>query len=185
VKKTVFSILAVTLGILAGLALPGAQAKDAGLPEYVGIFAGRSTANGPFVALERITPVQQTRVRAFGFGGAEAHYSFTGETSPVRFKAGDHLEFIVRTATQDQDPATLVQFNVLKDFHGDRILPLANVVPFAVRASDVSHEQSVAFDAAKYGTNFFKIVPTQPLPPGEYALSTSAGRDGFLFGIDP
>ena len=180
-KRLVLAVLALSFGLFAGLA----QAKDSGLPEYVGIFAGRGEAAGAFVALERVTPVQQTRVRAFGFGGAEAHYSFAGETSPVRFKAGDHIEFVVKTQTQDIDPATFVQFYLLKQFHGDRILPLANVVPFAVRASDISHDQAVGFDATKYGTNFFKIVPREPLPPGEYALSSTAGRDGFLFGVDP
>jgi len=179
-RRLIFAAIAVAVSLLSGEVM----AKDTGLPEYVGIFAGRGGAVGPYVPLERLTPVQQTRVRGFGFGGAEAHDSFAGTTSPVRFKSGP-VEFIVRVASQDQDPMTLIQFFALKEGNAERFLPLVNVGAFAVHESDSSRGQAIAFTATKYGANFFKIVPSQPLPPGEYMLGSAAGHDGFLFGIDP
>jgi hypothetical protein len=41
----------------------------------------------------------------------------------------------------------------------------------------------------RFGPSSFKIIPTFPLPPGEYAfkygLSASASKDLYCFGIDP
>jgi hypothetical protein len=176
-----FAMLCFAFGLLATRAV----AADAGLPEYIDNFAGRAAKAGAYAPLERATAVQQTRVRAFGFGGAESHYSFAGESSPVRFKSGQPVEFVVRVAAQDQDPQTFVQFYSLKAGNGERILPMVNVGAFAIRSGDTSHAQAVVFDAAKYGTNFFKIAPSQPLSPGEYSLSTAGTNNSFLFGVDP
>lgn len=168
-----------------GLFATQAVAADAGLPEYIGNFSGRASGAGAYLPLERATGVQQTRVRGFGFGGAEVHYSFPGDSSPVRFKAGQPLEFLLRVAAQDHDPQSLIQFVALKQVNGERVLPMANANMF--RSTSTQHDQDRPFTATKYGTSFFKIVPNEPLAPGEYGLATTdnPAPTGFLFGVDP
>jgi hypothetical protein len=172
----------IVLFLAFGLFATRAVAADAGLPEYIGNFAGRA-ATTAYEPLERATAVQQSRVRGFGFGGAEVHYSFAGEGSPVRFKAGQRLEFIVRVAAQDRDPQSFFQLFALKQINGERVLPMASGTMFG--STDTHHEQDRPFDAEKYGTNFFKIVPSVPLAPGEYGLGTSDSQTCFLFAVDP
>src|SRR5665213_1404712 len=132
-NRLIFVLPVLLLGFLTCGAFTAHH--DTGLPEYVGIFMARvSGGGGDYVALERVTPVLRTRVRGLGFGGAEEHDSFAGEASPVRFKAGQPIEFITRVASQDQDPATFIQFFILKVGKGDRVLPMINVSPFGIHS---------------------------------------------------
>jgi hypothetical protein len=173
----------VMLVMAFGLFATGAIAADAGLPEYIGTFAGRAAGSGPYMALERSVPTQKTKVRGFGFGGAAVFYGFPGDSSQVRFKSGDKLEFVVRVAAQDQDPQSFIQLFALKQANGERVLSLASATMFG--SHDTQHEQDRPFEAAKLGTNFFKVTPPEPLAPGEYGLSTTGSQPCFLFGVDP
>ncbi len=174
------------LSLVAGSVLLAGGAFAAGEPEYAGNFAEKNPATGAYAPLERVTPRQETRVRGFGFGGGYSQLVIPGEQSPVRFKAGQPIEFVVRVSSQDRDPLATVQFFQVQPDKGNRTMRMADVGgPFNSHADDVSQKYAVQFTATKMGTSFFKIVPVQPLQPGEYTLSTPEIRDGFCFGIDP
>ena len=174
----------VMLVLALGLFATGAAAADAGLPEYIGTFTGRAVGSASYVPLERSVPTQKTKVRGFGFGGAAVFFGFSGDSSQVRFKSGDKLEFVVRVAAQDQDPQSFIQLFALKQANGERVLSLASATMFG--SNDTRHDQDRPFEAQKLGTNFFKVTPADTLVPGEYGLCTGAGSEPcFLFGVDP
>ena len=177
--------LALVAAIALGACTPAAFAADnaAGPPEYVGVFEAMSPA-GAFVALERQTGQQRMKVRLMGFAGASAGYQVEGEHSPVRLSAGSAAAFVVRTASQDTDPATLVQFFSMHPLGGKRVLDLSKAGAMGLTQHDETGMVSVNFSAQKYGSNYFIVRPLKPLSPGEYALGTSASNDFFLFGVD-
>lgn len=184
-------ILAIVLvSTFEALYAPG-QAKAvqttpiAGEPEYAGNFAARAPDTGQYIPLERLTATQATRMRAMGFGGADVRLEFPGETSSVRFKAGQSVEFIVRVITQERDPLSFVQFFQLTSVKGRRSVQIVNVYGMGVKSEDTSRAHMVPFSATRFGEHFFRIVPQQPLAPGEYSVGTSDSHDGFCFGIDP
>jgi len=135
--KRLVLVLVVTFGaILAGAARAHSVAPDlaVGAPEYDGNFVERDPASGRYMPLERVTASIETRVRGFGFGGAESHARIPGPTSSVRFKVGQSFEFVVKVASQDQDPLTYVQFYSLANANGDRILPYSISELFRLRS---------------------------------------------------
>ena len=175
----------LTLSCFFLFAITAAASADAdNEPQYVGNFAAMGK-DGKYIALERVTAEVVTRVRALGFGGGETHVSVSGAASPIRFKVGEPIEFVVKVASQDKDPLGFVQFYRLKVSHRNRILPAANVGAFGLKATSQVHSSDVTYSATKLGTDFFVITPLTPLQPGEYALSTvEDGQVGFCFGVD-
>jgi hypothetical protein len=47
-----------------------------------------------------------------------------------------------------------------------------------------SDEAFLLINAAPYGKESARIVPAEPLEPGEYALSSASGGQFFCFGVD-
>ena len=178
-------LIAAVIVIVASISSPAASA-EAGEPEYINVIAARDPATMEWVALERATTTIETRVRGLGLGGGESRGVIQGEKSPVRFKAGQAMEFVVRVERQDKDPLTLIQFFRLDSAGGRRSLQLANIRnPFTMRNnSDALRSHTIAFTAAKMGTNFFVFVPTEPLGPGEYVTGVVGVEVGFNFGVD-
>lgn len=178
-------IKSVAVALIAfGIALtPVAQALGQTGPDYIGVFEAVNE-KGARSELERKTPQAKTKLKAFGFAGGASEYVISGGTSPVRFNAGQRLEFVVRVQSQDIDPHSTVQFFALVPKQSTRHLPIMSVGALGIGSSRQLEHGIVEFNASKYGQNFFKIRPKLNLPPGEYALSTSDGKDAFLFGID-
>lgn len=153
-------------------------------PEYIGVFAFLD-ATGNLRELERQTPVEKIKIKGMGFGGGEGYLQIKGEQSPIRFKADQKLEFVVRASSQQTDPVSIIQFFRLETKKGNRQLLLSKVKPFAVGAKETASQSAVSFNVAKYGEFSFKVVPAYALTPGEYCFSGQGSKDGFCFGIDP
>jgi hypothetical protein len=152
-------------------------------PEYSNsVF--RLEANGSLKPLERQRPSTVRKVKALGYGGATAASVIPGESSLVRFTAGDNLEFVVRVERRDIDPQTSLQFFTLKPEKGKRQLLIVKVGSIGISSKTTAGESPVAFEATKYGEFSFKVRPVSALPPGEYTISTRSSLDGFCFGID-
>lgn len=154
-------------------------------PEYNGIFEERDPATGAYTPLERITGTYRMKMHAMGFGGASGYIEFLGTTSPVRFHAGDKIEFVVRVASREDDPNTTIHLYSLESKSGGRILPYADMGTMGLTSKQSMQTFTVPFIATKYGDHFFKIIAAQPLPPGEYTLMTAGNNDGFCFSIAP
>ena len=165
-------------------ALPQPLRADPAGPEYPGVFVQWDAATGRQASLERQTARERVRVKALGFGGATVEYEFPGLHSPTRFRVGRPLTFLLRVENQSRDPHVQIQFYRLGTTKNSRRLVLASGGAFS-GGREKYQDNVMSFDAAKYGHDFFRISPANPLPPGEYALSTPDSKDGFLFGVDP
>lgn len=179
ITRSVVSVLLLLSFVVAQ------EPQKAQEPEYLGIFYLLDSLTGNLVPLERQTPDYKMKVKAMGFGGGESLLEFKGEKSPMRFKEGQKLEFVVLVSSQQIDPQSIVQFFALQPKSGKRRLSIAKASSMGMSGKSTMNEKAVSFNAAKYGTSSFKITPAQNLPPGEYAISTTSANDGFCFGIDP
>jgi hypothetical protein len=159
----------------------------AGAPQFVGVIEARDPSNGNYTELERQTPVQTHNAEDLGWGSYDVYLEYVGEKSSVRFKRGTPLEFVLAVQHQDVDPQEIVQFWRLLSKDGKRVLHTghADSGMLSSTANGATDEQRVLFNAEIFGATFFKFVATQPLPPGEYSVSTTTDTEGFNFGIDP
>jgi hypothetical protein len=166
-------------------AVAGAQeAKKVQEPEYIGVVFSLNS-EGTLFPLERQQPNIQTKVKAFGYGGAQSSSVFKGSRSPVRFKAGQDIEFIVRLNLPGIEPDTLIELNVLKVSKDQREIIMEKVGAMGMSSKSSNGETLRTLNFAKYGEQSLKISPAAPLEPGEYVITTMGGQSGFLFGIDP
>lgn len=154
-------------------------------PDYVGVFEAR--LNGAPRTLERQSI--QSRVKS-GFTKGKITEEVVGERSPVRVASDQPLQFIVRVASQETDPQTIIDFYRLTPGKGRRVL-LTTKIGFG-SFKGAADRQAVAFEAQPHGARWFLIRPLAALPVGEYMLRiTPQGSgfayqpgDGFLFGVD-
>jgi hypothetical protein len=170
----------VAMCMLVALPLLAQDASTPEEPEYINnVF--RLDANGMLKALERQTSRAEGKY-TFPVFGMRNTLVISGEHSPVRFKADENLEFVVRVAQRDVDPHDSIQFFAFKPSKGKREL-LLQTINLTVKRRD--QENAVAFVATKYGQFSFRIRPESRLPPGEYAISTTSTNDAYCFGVDP
>lgn len=165
----------------------GAKVQE---PEFLGTFFLLDSTTGKLVPLERQTLVQNAKIKAMGLGGAKMSMMISGDRSPVRFKEGQPLNFVVLTSSQQIDPQGIIHLFSLESTKYQRRLEMAQIGLFS-GGSTSSQTSAIAFNALKYGISSFKISPIESLFPGEYvltgAMSSSLGgssTDGFCFGID-
>jgi hypothetical protein len=171
--------------LILGHAVLGQDVKKVQEPEYLGIFFLLDSSTGNLIPLERVTPEYKIKLKAMGLGGGRSLLEFKGEKSPIRFKEGQKLEFVVLVASQLTDPQGSLQFFSLEPLKGKRQIIMATAKVTSTTDKSVMSEKAVPFNATKYGTSSFKITAAQSLPPGEYTLSGTGTHDGFCFGIDP
>jgi hypothetical protein len=170
------------------------ESKQVNEPEYLGAFFLLDPATGGLTPLERQTGEQNAKVKGMGFGGAEFSMEIRGEKSPLRFKEGQKIEFVVLVSSHQIDPQQVVQLIALESKKGMRKLLVLKAG--LSMGKSLGSEGSVPFLASKYGKSSLKIVPSQDLFPGEYSFSISGSpsgqnllpglgsKDVFCFGID-
>jgi len=151
-------------------------------PEYNNVFFLLDAASDNLIELERQT--LKVKAHSHGFGGAESDLNLEGQKSPVRFKTGQKLEFIVRVSSPQTDPRGYLLLYSLQSKKNNRRLVVTKAGYAGMNFRTVLEESSIAFNATKYGESSYKIRATQDLLPGEYLLLTRDARDGFAFGID-
>jgi hypothetical protein len=134
--------------------------------------------------LERQTPKVQLKSKALGLGGVKSVLEIKGDKSPIRFKEGQQLEFVVLVSSQQTDPQGILQLFSLDSLNGKRQLILGKEGLTSAGPKSVVNDKAVPFNATKYGTSSFKMRPAQNLPPGEYVLGTKDTTDGFCFAVD-
>ena len=166
------------------LTLVGQEVKKVQEPEYIGVvFSLDST--GALTPLERQQANYQSKVRAFGYGGAQTSSVFKGPKSPVRFKVGQNIQFVVRLNMPGVEPDSYVKLNVLKVSKDQREILMAKVGSMGLSTKSTSGDSLCTLNFAKYGEQSLKFTPATPLEPGEYAIAAMGGQSSFLFGVDP
>jgi hypothetical protein len=179
---SITALLATALA--AGLALGQEALAKVTEPEYNMAFFALDATTGALTPLERKQGNSQAKVRALGYGGVNGLTVFTGESSPVRFKEDQKVQFVFRMDSAGTDPSTLVTLEVLNRGKGKRELKTFQARVFVGKTGTTSGESSKSLNFARYGEHSYRISPADPLPKGEYALMQRGGLDGFLFGID-
>lgn len=164
--KRSLSVLALALIAAAGLA----QSTSAFEPQDYSIFYYLSPAGQP-TQLERQNPSEALEHGKYVF-------EVTDEKSPVRFPAGSPLQFVVRTTEPFEKARTTIQFLKFESQDGKRRAELK-------RRDFEKNRGNRELNIEKYGSSSLKLVPAQPLPPGEYCFSRTTITQGFCFGIDP
>jgi len=146
-----------------------AQKEKAFEPQYASVFY-YLRASGEAVELER-------QIANLVPKGIKTLYVIPGEKSPVRFRAGVEMQFVVRV-TEDFDIAsTTLQLYRFDSQNGMRQMLFKN--------EDLRRNKAtLKLNAERYGSSSLKVVPTQKLAPGEYCLSRSTIAQGFCFGVD-
>ena len=177
---------AFRFAIYASLVLSVSVAQETAKPtepEYNRI-AFYLDGQGSLVQLERQQVNTQTKVKAFGFAGAKSSARFNGAKSPVRFKADDKIQFVIRLDSQGEDPTTLINLDVLTPTKTTREIVLATAGAMGLHGESNKGTTTLSINCAKYGEHSFRFVPATKLPPGEYVVTSKGSQEGFLFGID-
>ena len=156
------------------------------VPQYDEIFYRYDRVAGKLIDLERQVAAVASKPKALGFAGYKAFFYLRGGRSPVRFRQGDLLEFVV-ALPQRTDPHT-VQFFVLRQAKEQRELVQQESnrpSPLGVGQShSVLDRSEIPYEVQKYGESAYRLIPSEPLPPGEYSLSFSTNNVAYAFGID-
>jgi len=101
--------------LLASFLIVGAQqAQTVQEPEYFGPPHYLDPASGALSPLEKQGAVIKMRMKALGCGGAEGAYEVKGRKSPIRLADDQKIEFVVRVASPQVDPSSVIQLVSLK-----------------------------------------------------------------------
>jgi hypothetical protein len=149
-------------------------------------------AEGRLYPLERQTVNTISANARMGWTGikAKSAYEFPGVHSPVRFHSDQALNFIVRSPGAIQpstDPNTLYVLQRLTTDKKNRKMVVSSVSTSlwssktSIKTSLTPDTQQVTF--TPYG-KFSTRITSNPLPPGEYVLSTTPGMTDYCFGVD-
>src|SRR5258706_16023157 len=170
-KLTVAAFCCATSALLAQ------DAPKVQEPEYLGI-VNVLDSSGALQPLERQRAKHQSKANVFGF--IKGTTIIPGAPSPIRFPAGQPLEFVVKLETAGYDPLLIVRLLPLAVAKNGRefVIMKTSAMGFSPRVNDTL----IALNIANYGERSYRIVPVDPLPPGEYAIES--GNFTFCFGID-
>ena len=149
-------------------------------PELIGIVY-RLEAN-TLVSLERVTATVKSSARLLGFAGARQRAEVKGERASVRVKSGQVLEFILRSSP-GVDP-TRYKLYRMDQKNGKREMLVMESAPLGITAKVVMDRHEVSTNISAFSPSSVRIVPIQPLGPGEYCFSPVGVNDVFCFGVD-
>jgi hypothetical protein len=187
----VISLFLICLGLASGLSVQD-QSKVAqdqtkvAEPEYIEQFL-LLDSTGALKPLERELgkPSPEFKGKVLGMDGTYS-YLISGSRSPVRIVEGTDLSVIIRLASREIDPATVVQLFRLNVKGDNRELQIWKMITKgrSVKTKTTQEDSAIPFEATKYGEKSFRIKPKIDLHPGEYSFSLTTSQDGYCFGID-
>ena len=178
--------LVSTIIVAVACALANAQTVE---PDTDNVFYALTHDPEHLIALERQTATIHTSAKWIGIGAtAKSTSEFKPGKSPVRLSGGT-IEFVVRSpfARSSVDFTAFYVLRSLTSKGSKRELVIAKAHAYIGAAGSTSNlaEGEVPVTITRYGEHSLKIVPTQPLRPGEYALSTRAAfLNLFCFRVD-
>jgi hypothetical protein len=141
--------------------------------------------DGKLVPLER--QATGTTHGKVGFGSMKITAQLPGGKSPVRFRVGELLEFIVRSPMAvTTDPATIYSLwnlDAKKDRRELVMMTSSGSLFHATTKTGQSLGKNMTVEFSTYGEWSVKMS-TKDLPPGEYAVGRLGGQAVFCFGVD-
>lgn len=152
-------------------------------PEYINAFAALDKG-GNLVDLERAMVTFRSKIKALpGYASAKMMAEFKPGQSPVRLPRD--AQFVVR-GRAPVDPLSRFELLLLKRSKGHRDFVMTTAHGTIVGAtSDSEDGGSVAIRFQEYGAASYRIIPDQPLAPGEYALAVRGlPTEVYCFGVD-
>ncbi len=91
---------------------------------YIGVI--EAVVDGQNVPLERASATMESAGRFGGLAGMDMYWKYEGARSPVRFRAGQKIAFVVRVASADIDPSSYLTLSGLVVKHKERRLIMAS-----------------------------------------------------------
>ena len=173
---------------LAGVALAAALVCGPALAETPGsdgVFAAHDPATAADTALERVTPIEWVHLRSIGGGAGSSYLEFEGAKSPVRFKAGQAIEFEVHETSTGADVVGLLRLYHLDLKPDSRQLVLTQTGADGPGGWETNPVVLAPLTDHDLGGHLVRLVPNAGLAPGEYCLAGPGTHDGFCFGVDP
>lgn len=158
-------------------------------PDTIDIFyALPKDQSAALVSLERQQTTFHAKASGFMVMGLKGFSEITGKKSPVRFNAGEALEFIVRSAfaASAADPNTFYALRSLQIKKNTReiIFMTGHASPLGASTKTDPSEGAIVLEFSKYATSSYKIK-TPLLKLGEYALGRATmPQVVFCFGVD-
>lgn len=154
-------------------------------PEFADVFF--RLESGQLIALERQPITMKGGGHGFIIVNVKLTARFPGGKSTVRFKAGEPLDFVVRSplAAGAADPAMfyiLRKLDAKKD-HRELTITGGRFSPLGGSTSTNFQEGTVPVSFSRYGNGSYQ-VSTPGLPAGEYALGSIYPQVLFAFGVD-
>ena len=137
------------------------DAKKLPEPEYIGVVLCLDPA-GVLTPLERQQAQATAKVKGGGFGGVQSSTSYKGAKSPVRFKVGQEVNFVVRLNAPEIEPDSLVNLDVLKVSKTERGIITLTGGGFAGSVKTRTGETLRALTFKKYGESSTRF--SQPNP---------------------
>src|ERR1039458_852592 len=176
-----FVTMAMATGTLKAQNNPDANVQVAE-PQYINSFYAL-TPNGNFIDLEYKNVAFRPKSWAVpGYASFKTVADFKPGQSPIPLPS--NAQFVVRGRV-DVDPAMVYELRLLKGSERHRELVLSQAHGSIVGGAVNPEEGAIPIRFEEYGTYSFRIIPAQPLAPGEYALMVR-GRYSqlFCFGVD-
>jgi hypothetical protein len=139
------------------------------------------------VPLERQAAALKGGAHGFIVMSMKTSSEFPGGKSPVRFKSGEKLDLIVRSAV----PVSAVDPNIIyylrklnaKKKTRELVMMSGHASPLGLSTTTTPAEGVLPVDFTRYGSSSLKMT-TGELAPGEYAVGRPYGPAVFCFGVD-
>jgi hypothetical protein len=169
--------------------LLGAFAQVSIEPEINDIFYGiPKDQSGKLISLERQQITIHSKASGFIVMGMKTTSEIAGGESPVRFRAGEPLEFVVRSplAVSAADPNTIYGLRLLhaKKKKREIVFMTGHASPLGASTKADLSEGVLGLEFTKYGASSYKVT-TPALKPGEYALGgATMPQVVYCFGVD-
>jgi hypothetical protein len=174
-----FMTMAMATGTLSAQNNPPAYVTE---PQYINSFYAL-TPNGNLIELEYKNVAFRPKGWSVpGYASFKTVADFKPGQSPIRLPS--NAQFVVRGRV-DVDPATVYELRLLKGSKSHREFVLSQAHDSIVGGAVNPEEGAIPIRFEDYGNSSFRILPAQPLAPGEYALVVR-GRYSqlFCFGVD-
>jgi hypothetical protein len=176
-RTNLFAMLVIALTSFAQSTMPE--------PEMADIFYRLDVDK--LIALERQAAVFQGSAHGFVVMKMKAAAEFPGAKSPVRFKGGERLDLVVRSAIPISavDPNTIYCLRKLdpKKKTRELVMMSGHAQPFGASTTTMPAEGILPVEFSPYGKSSLKMT-TGALAPGEYAVGHPYGPAVFCFGVD-
>lgn len=156
-------------------------------PEFADVVFGLDGSK--LLPLERETVAVKMKAGGYVFVGTVTGFiEIPGGKSQVRLRGGRAMEFVVRTANREIDPAGVYQLHMLIAKKNKRQAVTVTGRVTALGSSSVNTKPTddiIPVQFTHYGSASYKIT-TPPLAPGEYAFGFGhpGAMDVFCFGVD-